>query len=76
MAQLTLYVDEDTMLRLRAAAEAAGLSLSAWVAQLIRERTRTEWPREVAALAGAWPDMPTVDEIRRAQPSDQTRETL
>ena len=33
MAQVTLYMDDDTMARMRAAAEAAGLSMSAWLAQ-------------------------------------------
>ncbi|MCB9698686.1 MAG: CopG family transcriptional regulator [Alphaproteobacteria bacterium] len=76
MAQVTLYMDDDTMARMRAAAEAAGISMSAWVARLVRERTRTEWPPEVAALAGAWRDLPTAEEIREAQQADITREVL
>ena len=76
MAQVTLYMDDETMARMRAAAEAAGLSMSAWLAQLVKERTRTEWPREVAALAGAWRDLPGAEELREAQPEDATRETL
>jgi predicted HicB family RNase H-like nuclease len=48
MAQVTLYMDDDTLARVRAAADAAGLSLSAWVAQVVRDRTRTEWPSDVA----------------------------
>lgn len=76
MAQVTLYMDDDTMARMRAAAEAAGLSMSAWLAQLVKERTRTEWPREVAALAGAWRDLPGAEKLREAQPEDTARETL
>jgi hypothetical protein len=76
MAQVTLYMDDDTMVRMRAAAEAAGLSMSAWLAQLVRERTRTEWPREVAALAGAWRDLPNAEELRGGQATDLPRETL
>jgi hypothetical protein len=76
MGQVTLYMDDDTMARMRAAAEAAGLSMSAWLARLVRERTRTEWPPEVVELAGAWRDLPTVDELRASQPADVPRETL
>lgn len=76
MAQVTLYMDAETIARMRAAADAAGLSMSAWLAQLVRERTRTEWPREVAALTGAWRELPTAEELRVGQPSDTAREAL
>ena len=76
MGQVTLYMDEDTLGRMRAAAEAAGMSMSAWLAQLVRERTRTEWPRDVAALAGAWRCMPSAEELRDDEPADTARETL
>jgi hypothetical protein len=76
MGQVTLYMDDDTLARTRAAAEAAGLSMSAWLAQLVRERTRTEWPQEVAALAGAWRGVTTAEELRAAQPPDIAREPL
>jgi hypothetical protein len=74
MAQVTLYMDEDTLSRVRKAAEAAGVSVSAWVAELVRERTRNEWPPEVAELAGAWPDFPLAGEIRAGEGQDSPRE--
>lgn len=73
MAQVTLYMDEDTVRRMRTAAESAGQSVSAWVVGLVRERTRTDWPAEVAALAGAWSDFPTAEELRAAAPLDVPR---
>ncbi len=76
MGQVTLYMDEETMGRMRAAAEAAGVSMSAWLAQLVRERTRTEWPREVAELAGVWRTAPAAGELRGDQPADIAREAL
>lgn len=76
MGQVTLYMDEDTLGRMRAAAKAAGLSMSAWLAQLVRERTRTEWPREVVALVGAWRDAPSAEELRGEPSADVPRETL
>lgn len=74
MAQVTLYMDEDTLARVRSAAEAAGVSVSAWVSELVRERTRTEWPPGVAELAGAWPDLPLAEELRERQGQDSPRE--
>jgi hypothetical protein len=74
MAQVTLYMDDETMKRLRAAAEAAGLSMSAWLAQIVRERTRAEWPADVVALAGAWRDLPDAETLRVSPPADLPRE--
>jgi hypothetical protein len=53
LAQVTLYLDEDTAERLRKAAKQAGLSRSPWLAMLVREKTATEWPPAVRDLAGA-----------------------
>lgn len=74
MGQVTLYMDDETLGRMRAAAEAAGLSMSAWLSNLVRERTHTEWPRQVAQLAGAWRDLPTAEEARSVQPAEVRRE--
>lgn len=74
MAQVTIYMDDDTVARMRTAAEQAGLSMSAWLARLVRERTRVEWPAEVAALAGAWADVPDAEDLRAGSPADVPRE--
>ncbi len=76
MAQVTIYLDDGTEARLRAAAADAGVSMSAWLARLVRERTSTEWPSEVAALAGAWSDIPTAKELRKSAGLDVPREPL
>jgi hypothetical protein len=75
LAQVTLYMDEATLVRARAAAKSAGVSMSAWLTGLVRDRTRTEWPADVAALAGAWRDLPTAEELREQVP-DIEREAL
>ncbi len=77
-AQVTLDMDGDTLDRVRAAARAAGVSMSAWLNQLVRERTRIEWPREVAARAGAWPDLPSAEGLRAGTlpPPDAPRDSL
>lgn len=76
MSQVTIYLDEETARSARAAAAAAGLSVSRWITDLIRERASTEWPRDVAALAGLWPDFPLAEGLRRDRPEDVDREGL
>lgn len=66
MAQVTIYLDEETERKMKEAATAAGLSYSKWISGLIREKTRTEWPENVARLAGAWADPSSDDEPRIA----------
>jgi hypothetical protein len=74
--QVTLYIDEETRARMKAAAKAAGVSVSRWVADLIRARTRAEWPASVRKLAGAWPDFPTLRQLRSTKAPDTPRESL
>jgi hypothetical protein len=76
MAQVTLYLDEQTEEQMKAAAHAAGVSNSRWVADLIRERTASEWPESVRRLAGAWADFPTAEELREGLPDDVPRKPL
>jgi Family of unknown function (DUF6364) len=76
MAQVTLYLDEETAAKLKAAAKASGLSQSKWVTKMIRQKVADEWPPQVAALAGAWPDLPEAEELRRERGQDAPRENL
>lgn len=65
MAQLTLYLDDETAARVKRAADEAGLSRSRWVAAIIRQKTATEWPASFRRLIGEWgDDVPEVEEIR------------
>ena len=76
MAQVTLYLDDETRERMRKAAKAAGMSQSRWLAELVRQGTANEWPAEVYELAGSWPDFPETDELRRSSGRDVRRERL
>lgn len=76
MAQVTLYLDEETKKRMRRAARAAGVSQSRWLAELVRQETASEWPAEVRELAGAWPDFPEAEDLRRGVGRDVRRERL
>lgn len=73
MAQVTIYLDEPTAAAMRRAAAMAGVSVSRWIAALVQEHTATQWPAELLALEGAWPD----DGPRRCSPEgeDVPRET-
>lgn len=84
MAQVTVYIEDELESRMRAAAHAALLSLSCWLANLIRERLAVQcrpiqWPDDVAALAGAWrdpDDFPEADSIRANLGQDVPRGRL
>ena len=76
MAQVTLYIDDDTDRKVRKAADAAGVSRSRWAAEAIRKRLGTEWPKDFLELAGAWRDFPTAEEIRKPIGRDAPRERL
>lgn len=76
MAQVTLYLDEETAAKLKTAARTSGLSQSKWVAKVIREKVADEWPSQIAALAGAWPDLAEAEELRRGLGQDVSREAI
>jgi len=73
MAQVTLYLDEDTAEKVKKAARQAGLSRSRWLARLVQERTATEWPQAVKDLAGAWADLEPAKALRRRTGRDPRR---
>ncbi len=78
MGQVTLYLDGETEAKMKAAANAAGVSQSRWVADLIREKTAIHWPDSVVKLAGAWAedDFPSIEEIRSGMGEDVARESF
>jgi hypothetical protein len=76
MAQVTLYLDDETAERMKKAARAAGLSRSQWLARLVREQVDDQWPAAVREMAGAWPDFPLAEDLRAGQPPDTKREKL
>jgi hypothetical protein len=76
MAQITIYLEDDVLAKVKAATKAAGVSQSQWISEAVRLRMNKEWPAAVQQLAGAWPDFPSAEEIRDWQKSDLPRETL
>ena len=76
MGQVTIYLGGEIEKKARAAARSEGVSLSKWVAGRIEHGTRSEWPEHVRKLAGAWPDLPSVEQIRAKYGKDVKRNRL
>jgi hypothetical protein len=76
MGQVTIYIDEDTEKRMLKMIQNRGISKSRWIAELIREKTATTWPENVAKLAGAWKDLPTAEQLRKGIGKDARRESV
>jgi hypothetical protein len=76
MGRITIYLDKETEGKMRAFVKSKRLSLSKWIAGLIREKLINEWPDSVVALSGAWEDFPSVEEIRAEKGHDSSREHL
>lgn len=53
MSQVTIYLDDDAIIRAKSSATAAKLSLSAWIAKLVKEQT----PQAEALRANGTPDL-------------------
>jgi hypothetical protein len=74
MGQVTIYLDGETEARARAAARAEGVPLSRWIAGRLRHRAAGEWPSAIRQLAGAWPDLPSAEEVRASAAADIQRD--
>jgi hypothetical protein len=72
--QLHLYVSDDLAAEISRRAEAAGMSVSRYLAYLVRERTRAGWPDGwFDRVPGGWRGEPLE---RPAQGSLEAREEL
>jgi hypothetical protein len=76
MGQVTIYLDDETEDRARAAARSRGVSLSKWVAERVRHGALSEWPEHVRKLAGAWSDLPSTEQLRKLRGRDAKRAGL
>ena len=68
MAQITLYLDDNLLARMRETAAASRVSQSQFVTNLIREALHEQWPQDVVLMAGALPGFPMVEALRVALP--------
>ena len=56
MPQLSLYIDEETLKRIEAGADAENLSLSKYVVKKIKQSIRDRWPENFSQLYGSIQD--------------------
>ena len=78
MAQVTIYLDNETERLVRQHVKSARVSTSKWVAEAIRRRSVSEWPADILALFGSWKDKDFRDaaRLRKGYRSDVKREKL
>ena len=76
MGQVTIYLEDRIETEMKAAAKTSKLSVSKWVAEIIKEKIETEWPAEIYDMAGTWNDFPSIKVLRSSSEKDIPRETL
>ncbi len=77
MGQVTIYLDNEIENKMKTSAKTSNLSVSKWIANIIKEKISTEWPQDVVKLAGSWKeDFPSLEEIRSTHVVDSNREAL
>lgn len=76
MSQLTIYLPDEIETKARKAAKAKGKSVSRWIAEQVTQNLANTWPQAVLDAAGAFPDFPDLEEIRKGYGQDAPRELL
>jgi hypothetical protein len=76
MGQITIYLDDETERKMKRMVQSSHTSQSRWVAELIKERLREQWPESVRRIPGSWKDAPTAEELREGLGADHSREEL
>lgn len=76
MGQVTIYLDSEIESRMKNVVKSMRISQSKWIANLIEEKIKDEWPQFIINLSGAWKDFPTIEEIRCMNGTDIKREEL
>ncbi|HEY7333377.1 MAG TPA: hypothetical protein VH639_00740 [Bryobacteraceae bacterium] len=76
MAQLTIYLPDQLESKARKAAKAKHESVSRWIAGQIERGLSRAWPKEVLDAAGAVPDFPSLEDLRKGYGKDAAREPM
>jgi hypothetical protein len=64
MPQLTLYLDNETEKKIKAAAKRAGSSVSSWVTEKLRKAIQDDWPEDYFDILGS------LSKVRIARPGE------
>jgi len=76
MAQLTIYLPNDLEKQARKAAKARKMPVSRWVAEQVKVSLAKGLPQSWIDAAGAFPDFPSIEEIRQGYGEDAPRESF
>jgi hypothetical protein len=76
MPNLTIYLPKDLEEKVRKAAKSEGTNVSRWITERVARLVNESWSPEFIALAGAFPDFPEVEELRKGYGADSPREEL
>ena len=76
MSQITIYLPDAVEKKERKAAKANQQSVSRWIADQVLHNLSDVWPKGVLDAAGALPDFPSLEEIRRGYGEDAPRESM
>ncbi len=76
MGQVTIYLEDEIEKKMKSAAKSSKMSLSRWIAGVIKTKISDDWPLSVVNLSGAWADFPMAAEIREEYSRDSKREEL
>lgn len=76
MAQITIYLPHDIEARARKAAKSKRQSVSRWIAEQVVHTLKDTLPQGVLDAAGAFPDFPSLEEIRKGYGKDARREAM
>lgn len=76
MSQMTIYLDHELETKVKQNVAKMGLSMSQFVAGLIRKELSDEWSPKIRELSGSWDDFPSIEEIRCDKSSDTLRESF
>ena len=76
MPQLTIYLPREIEEKARRAAKAKRKSVSRWIADQVTNSLTGTWPKEILDAAGAFPDFPSSEVLRKGYGQDTHRESL
>lgn len=76
MGQVTIYLNNETEMKMNTIIKASGISKSRWVSDIIKEKTDRSWPDYIRNLAGAWKELQETDQLRKTLGTDVKRDLL
>ena len=76
MSQITIYLPDALEKKARRAAKTAGKPISRWIADRLMEDLDDTLPQAILDAAGAIPDFPSLEQLRKGYGPDAPREPM